>query len=61
VSKRYRFGLIGNPVAHSQSPGMHQAGFSALGIEATYELRQVPTDRPELVEVEMRLLASMGG
>jgi len=61
MSKPYKFGLIGAPVAHSQSPVMHQAGFSVLGIEATYELRQVPTNRPELVEVEMRLLASRGG
>ncbi len=31
-------GLIGYPVAHSLSPGMHRAAFDALGIEAHYEL-----------------------
>jgi len=33
-----RAGLIGNPVAHSRSPLMHNAAFAALGIDATYEL-----------------------
>jgi shikimate dehydrogenase len=31
-------GLIGYPVAHSLSPGMHRAAFDALGIEAHYAL-----------------------
>lgn len=31
-------GLIGSPVAHSLSPGMHNTAFEALGIEARYEL-----------------------
>jgi len=31
-------GLIGYPVAHSLSPGMHRAAFDALGIEAHYVL-----------------------
>jgi shikimate dehydrogenase len=30
--------LIGHPVAHSFSPGMQQAAFDALGIDARYEL-----------------------
>lgn len=33
-----RAGLIGNPVAHSRSPLMHNAAFAALGIDAAYEL-----------------------
>ena len=31
-------GVIGDPVAHSLSPHMHNAAFVALGIDATYEL-----------------------
>lgn len=34
-----RFALAGSPIAHSRSPVMHQAAFRALGIDATYELR----------------------
>lgn len=34
-----RVGLIGNPVAHSRSPRMHNAAFAALGMEGyVYEL-----------------------
>lgn len=35
-----RVGLIGNPVEHSRSPRMHNAAFSALGMDANYELWQ---------------------
>ena len=30
------YGLIGNPVGHSLSPPMHEAGYDALGIDARY-------------------------
>jgi 3-dehydroquinate dehydratase/shikimate dehydrogenase len=30
------YGVVGNPVAHSRSPIMHNAGFAALGLTATY-------------------------
>jgi 3-dehydroquinate dehydratase/shikimate dehydrogenase len=30
------YGVVGNPVAHSRSPAMHNAGFAALGINASY-------------------------
>lgn len=30
------YGLIGNPVGHSRSPPMHEAGYDALGIDARY-------------------------
>ncbi len=56
-----RFGLIGDPVAHSLSPVMHRAGFAALGIQAVYDLQKVPAQRADLVEAAMRGLASTGG
>jgi len=34
-----RYALLGSPIDHSPSPAMHNAGFAALGIDATYELR----------------------
>ena len=30
------YGVVGNPVGHSRSPVMHNAGFAALGINAVY-------------------------
>lgn len=41
-------GVIGDPVAHSLSPVMHNAAFAALGLDATYELW--PTPLPALPE-----------
>lgn len=35
-------GLIGDPVAHSLSPVMHNAAFAALGLTATYALWPTP-------------------
>ncbi|MCG8432372.1 MAG: shikimate dehydrogenase [Candidatus Omnitrophica bacterium] len=35
------YGLIGYPVGHSLSPGMHNAAFQALGIDAEYRLFEV--------------------
>lgn len=61
MAEQLTFGLIGESLGHSLSPGMHRAGFSALGMAASYELCRVPKDRPDLVEAEMRRLASMGG
>ena len=61
MTERRKFGLIGDPLAHSLSPMMHRAGFSAIGAEAVYALCPVPADRPEMVESEMRRLAANGG
>ncbi|GAB4206308.1 MAG: shikimate dehydrogenase [Roseiflexaceae bacterium] len=35
-------GLIGDPVAHSRSPAIHNAAFAHLGIDARYELWHTP-------------------
>jgi shikimate dehydrogenase len=44
-------GVIGDPVAHSLSPHMHNAAFEALGVNATYELWEtVAADLPSRVE-----------
>ena len=37
AGSRLRVGVIGDPVAHSISPEMHQSALDALGISATYE------------------------
>ena len=33
----YRLGIIGDPVAHSLSPALHQPALDLLGIPAVYE------------------------
>lgn len=38
------YGLIGNPVGHSVSPALHQAGFDALEIDAAYVTFEPPSD-----------------
>ncbi len=46
-----RVGLIGDPVAHSLSPAMHNAAFAVLGIDAAYELWQTPaSDLPSRLD-----------
>ena len=39
-----KFGLLGARLGHSLSPQIHQEVFRQLGIEATYELIEVPTE-----------------
>ena len=38
------YGLIGNPVGHSLSPPMHEAGYEALDLDARYVTFEPPTD-----------------
>ena len=40
-----KFGLLGARLGHSLSPQIHQEVFRQLGIEATYELIEVPTEK----------------
>jgi len=52
------FAVLGDPVAHSLSPAMHNAAFRALGLDAVYvALRAATEDLPHLV----RALARAGG
>lgn len=52
------FAILGDPVAHSLSPTMHNAAFQALGLAAMYvPLRCAAPDVPHL----MRALARAGG
>jgi shikimate dehydrogenase len=44
------FALLGDPVAHSLSPAMHNAAFHVLGLGAVYvPLRCTPADVPALI------------
>jgi len=38
------YGLIGNPVGHSLSPPMHEAGYDALEVDASYVTFEPPAD-----------------
>lgn len=37
-----RYGVVGDPIAHSLSPVLHRAGYDALGIPARYDAVRVP-------------------
>ena len=39
------YGLVGFPIKHSLSPGMHNAAFSALKIKANYKLFELEPDQ----------------
>jgi 3-dehydroquinate dehydratase/shikimate dehydrogenase len=49
------YGVVGNPIAHSLSPAMHNAGFAALGLNAVHLALQA-ADAADFV----RLARSMG-
>jgi len=52
------FAILGDPVAHSLSPAMHNAAFRALGLDAVYVALKTPAaDLPALI----RVLARAGG
>lgn len=52
------FALLGNPVAHTLSPAMHNAGFRALGLDAVYLALRCESSE---VEPLMVALARQGG
>jgi shikimate dehydrogenase len=43
VSRPRRCGVLGDPIAHSLSPVLHRAGYSALGLDWTYDAHRVPS------------------
>jgi shikimate dehydrogenase len=53
------FAVLGDPVAHSLSPRMHNAAFRAAGIDAVYVALQV--SRASLATVMHTLVANGGG
>lgn len=52
-----RFGVAGDPVAHSRSPQMHEAAYKALGIAAEYQRLPIP---PQLFAETVRALPASG-
>src|SRR5260370_35050673 len=50
--------ILGDPVAHSLSPSMHNAAIRALGLDAVYVALRTPA--PELATV-LAALAGVGG
>jgi shikimate dehydrogenase len=52
------FAVLGDPVAHSLSPAMHEAAFRVLGIDAAYVALRC---HAEEVPAVMRALARQGG
>ena len=53
-----KYGLLGARLGHSLSPQIHQEVFRQLGIEATYELIEVPTEK--LADKVAELLKTAG-
>lgn len=59
VTSRSRvFAVLGDPVGHSLSPRMHNAGFQAAGLDAIYIALQ---PAPEAVTTQMVTLVHSGG
>ena len=52
--------LIGQPVAHSHSPALHNAAFAALGVDANYEAWDVPLDGLQKAVEALRRADCMG-
>jgi shikimate dehydrogenase len=50
--KPHVFGVLGDPIAHSKSPVMHNAAYAAFGLPHTYErIRAGADDLPRLVHL----------
>lgn len=39
------FGVVGSPIAHSQSPALHRAAYAAIGFDARYDRTEVGEGR----------------
>ncbi|MGI9529214.1 MAG: shikimate dehydrogenase [Acidimicrobiia bacterium] len=48
-----RFAVVGDPVAHSRSPAIHNAAYVACGIQATYDTMRVPAGEFARVVAEL--------
>jgi len=59
-SKPARLAVIGHPVAHSSSPGMHQPALDALGIDARYIKVDVPPGHVAEAFSRMKALGFIG-
>ena len=53
-------GVIGDPVRHSLSPALHNAAFSALGLDWTYLAFEVPSGQGADAVAAMRVLGIDG-
>jgi shikimate dehydrogenase len=42
--ERLRLGVLGSPIAHSQSPLLHRTAYAALGLPWEYDAHEVTTD-----------------
>jgi len=49
-----RFGVVGDPVDHSRSPAIHNAGFEAMGIEASFVALPTPADDFDVIVRDLR-------
>lgn len=50
----FRLAVVGDPIAHSRSPAIHNAAFAALGMDAHYAARQARGPDVEQVMAELR-------
>ena len=53
--KKYRFALLGTPIAHSLSPEIHRIFAQGCGIEHDIEYVKIETDKTELQDTVNRL------
>ena len=45
-----KFAVIGHPISHSLSPVMHNANFTKLGLDYTYEALDIPIEDFHLIK-----------
>lgn len=53
-------GVVGDPIAHSLSPTLHNAAFAALGLDWVFVALRVPSQSGETVVASMRCLELRG-